>query len=47
MEPIDQDAIRIESLPYLTTAKRGYTSKGDLCEVIFNGGNHGIPFALH
>lgn len=24
----------MEILPYLTTAKRGYTSKGDLCEVI-------------
>lgn len=25
---------RMEILPYLTTAKRGYTCKGDLCEVI-------------
>ena len=24
----------MEILPYMTTAKRGYTSKGDLCEVI-------------
>ncbi len=34
IELIDKDTIRMEILPYLTTAKRGYTCKGDLCEVI-------------
>ena len=34
IELIDKDTIRMEILPYLTTAKRGYPCKGDLCEVI-------------
>lgn len=34
IELIDKDTIRVEILPYLTTAKRAYPCKGDLCEVI-------------
>ena len=32
IELIDKDTIRTKILPYLTTAKRGYPCKGDLCD---------------
>ena len=33
-EVLDKDTIKIEILPHLSVAKRGYVSKGDLLEVI-------------
>ena len=33
-EVLDKDTIKSEILPYLSVAKRGYVSEGDLAEVI-------------
>jgi len=33
-EVLDKDTIKFEILPYLSVAKRGYVTKGNLLEVI-------------